>query len=355
MKEILPLGGYNIYLGAIAESMAAFLDGRHYSQVLVLVDDQTEQYCLPLAEPLLPPVRRTVIRIPSGEEHKNIATCSRIWQQMLDAQADRRALAINLGGGVIGDMGGFCASTYKRGIDFLQIPTTLLSQVDASIGGKLGIDFGDVKNSIGVFRDPQAVLIDPVFLKTLPEGEIRSGLAEVIKHALIADAGQWAQLQVLDGVSAVTDWPAVISASLRIKQRIVEADPFEMGLRKALNFGHTVGHAVESLALQGPAPLRHGEAVAIGMICEAFLSRRRLGLAEEQLQAISRFIIRIYGHHTQPADTFEELLRLMGNDKKNEGGQINFSLLPRIGAIEVNCTAGAGEVRESLGYYNALK
>lgn len=351
--DILELNQYKIYIGPISRSLAECPVDR-YSQLLILVDENTERHCLPRLQKLLPKLPPPVIiRIPAGEIHKNLDTCRQIWEQMMDARTDRRALMINLGGGVIGDMGGFCACTFKRGIDFLQIPTTLLSQVDASIGGKLGIDFGMVKNSIGLFHDPKAVFIDPAFLDTLPPREIRSGMAEVFKHALIADAGQWNRISRPDADARV-DWAAVIGASLRIKQRIVEADPWERGLRKALNFGHTIGHAVEGMALEGPSPLLHGEAVAIGMICESFLSHRRLGLPMKDVDAIRTTFLRYYGHRPVDTDQWESLLGLMSNDKKNEEGRINFSLLPAIGRVEINGTATPEEIAESIAYYNSL-
>lgn len=352
--ETIALHAYRIHLGPVAGPLTEWLHDRDYSQLLVIVDEHTEALCLPQLVPVFAAYRHTLIRIPSGEQHKNLDTCRSIWQEMMTARADRRALAINLGGGVIGDMGGFCAATFKRGLDFVQVPTTLLSQVDASIGGKLGIDFGRVKNSIGLFQDPAAVFIDPAFLHTLPLRELRSGFAEVIKHSLIADAGQWAALQSI-GRLEQTDWQPLIGPSLRIKQRIVEADPTEQGLRKALNFGHTIGHAVEGAALESESPLLHGEAIAIGMICEAYLSHRQAGLSREALEQISAFILQHYGHRPLARNHFEAFFELMRNDKKNEGQRINFSLLPAIGAVKTDCTAERSAIEDSFLYYNRLR
>lgn len=351
--DTLTVNNYQIYLGPLGDPLSRFLGAGDYSRLCVIADDNTETLCLPRIEPLLKDYEWTAIVIPPGEQQKNIETCGSIWRQMMEARIDRRSLVIDLGGGVIGDMGGFCASTFKRGIDFVQIPTTLLSQVDASIGGKLGIDFAQVKNSIGLFRDPQAVFIDPAFLNTLPARELRSGFAEIIKHSLIADADQWRAIQKLESLKEV-DWPALIGPSLGIKQGIVEQDPLERSLRKALNFGHTIGHAVEGFALGGPEPLLHGEAIAVGMICEAFLSRRLLGLPEHDLEAVSLFLLRIYGHYPLAERCFDELLQLMKNDKKNEEGKINFSLLPAPGRVKVNCTAEPSDIEDSLLYYNGL-
>lgn len=351
--ERIQLAQYEIVVGNVRESLQHFLQQHHYSKTLVLVDENTAAYCLPRFKNLLQGRDWIPIQIPSGEQHKNISTCQQIWQEMMEAGADRKALTINLGGGVIGDMGGFCASTFKRGMDFLQIPTTLLSQVDASIGGKLGIDFMQVKNSIGLFRDPRTVLIDPDFLQTLPIAEIRSGFAEVIKHSLIADVKQWQELSRIGELTSI-DWAPVITPSLLIKKRIVEEDPYERGLRKALNFGHTIGHAVEGHALETNRPLLHGEAIAIGMICETYLSHRILGLTERDLNEVSRFLLSIYDPYFLEPDNYPIYLNLMQNDKKNEAGAINFSLIDAPGSVVVNQTCGKELILESLDYYNSL-
>lgn len=348
--QILPLSDYDIYIGDCRSELKKFLDRHSYTQILVIADEHTGRYCLPYLEGAFADQKWNLIPIQPGEVHKNLETCRQIWQEMLRLEADRKSLAINLGGGVIGDMGGFCASAFKRGIDFIQIPTTLLAQVDASIGGKLGIDFMQVKNCIGFFADPGAVFVDPHFLKTLPMREIRSGFAEIIKHSLIADRKQWELLRKIRHFEAV-NWQDLIVPSLRIKQQIVKEDPFEKGIRKALNFGHTIGHAVEGYALAGENPLLHGEAVAIGMVCEAWLSQRVLGLSKEELEQIESFILALYPSFALPEGAIPELLALMSNDKKNEGRAINFTLLPAIGQVAVNQTCGEDLIREALGYY----
>lgn len=359
--EILQLADYNIYIGAVAESLAQFLEGKNYSRYLVLCDENTEKHCLPILEQSFPQLDFLTIKIPAGEVYKNIDTCQSIWRQLMVAGVDRKALLLNLGGGVIGDMGGFCASTFKRGIDFVQIPTTLLSQVDASIGGKLGIDFASVKNSIGLFCNPKAVLIDVQFLKTLSRRELRSGLAEMIKHSLIADAGQWEEIRKLGVGSQNSELRyyedekflnIFIARSLKIKQSIVEQDPFEKGIRKALNFGHTIGHAVESLFLETENPLLHGEAIAIGMICESWLSHKTLGLSEADLQQITTFLTQLYGHIRIPEKDFGGLLDLMQNDKKNEQDRINFSLIHPVGNGVINQYVGTEEIFQSIQFYN---
>lgn len=346
----ISLEGYNISVGSVSDALPRFLEARTYSRLLVIVDEHTETHCLPLVRATLENHAHTVIRIPAGERHKDLDSCQLIWRQMMQAGADRKALTINLGGGVIGDMGGFCASAFKRGMDFVQIPTTLLSQVDASIGGKLGIDFMQVKNSIGLFRNPRAVFIDPAFLQTLPFDEIRSGFAEIIKHSLIADAEQWSDIRRISDLNTA-DWSAIIPPSLMIKKRVVEEDPFERGLRKALNFGHTIGHAIEGHALETDRPLLHGEAIAIGMICEAYLSHRLVGLPEAELEQISRYILSIYASYPLDPVNFQAYLALMKNDKKNEDGQINFSLIDAAGSVRVNQTCGEELIFESLEFY----
>lgn len=351
--QTLALDTYNIHIGPIAESLAQALEQLPFSQLFVLVDDNTRRHCWPLVAPVVQRYRPTIIEIRSGEAHKNLRTSEHIWQQLMEHRAGRDALVLNLGGGVIGDMGGFAASTFKRGMPFIQIPTTLLSQVDASIGGKLGIDFLQVKNSIGLFQNPRAVLVDPNFLATLTDRELRSGYAEVVKHSLIADAEQWGRLQQLTDLRSA-DWASIIPASLGIKRQIVDTDPFEKGLRKALNFGHTIGHAIEGHALETDAPLLHGEAIAIGMVCEAYLSYKQLGLSEAMLNQIAAYLLHIYKKPLLQPEHYPTYLRLMGNDKKNKGQAINFSLLPKAGQVVVNQTADASQITAALDFYNGL-
>ena len=349
----IELADYRIHIGDFWANWNAFLAERNYTKVVVLVDENTKRHCLPIWEANTSVKEYLLIKIEAGEQFKNIETCQKIWTAMMEGEVNRSALLVNLGGGVIGDMGGFCASTYKRGIDFVQFPSTLLSQVDASIGGKLGIDFNHVKNSVGVFRNPQAVFIYPQFLKTLDPREIRSGFAEIIKHSLIADAVHWAHLSKIATLEAI-NWPIYLAPSLEIKKDVVTKDPFEKGLRKALNFGHTIGHAIESVFLETAQPLLHGEAIAIGMICEAYLSHKVVGFSEVALKQVETFILKIYGKvELNPAD-YEQFLSLMKKDKKNESDEINFTMLPEIGAVKINQTASRTLIQESLDYYNGL-
>jgi len=353
--DILKLQDYSIYSGDWTAPLRSLLDEKAYTKIIVLVDENTRTHCLPILKNRLGNIAFEIIEIPSGEIHKNIQTCQEIWSEMMAHQVDRKALMMNLGGGVIGDMGGFCAGTFKRGIDFIQIPTTLLSQVDASIGGKLGIDFQQVKNSIGLFQNPQAVLIDVDFLKTLSFEELRSGYAEVLKHSLIADAAQWKSLIQIDELNDIAQIEKELLSSLKVKQQIVEEDPFEKGIRKALNFGHTVGHAVEAYSFNTDTPLLHGEAIAIGMICESYLSYKSSQLSSIELEQISNYIVKIYkklSYKLTPLSA--QLLGYMLNDKKNERQQINFSLLPMIGKCQINQTCTDELIIESLKYYDEL-
>ncbi len=334
----------------LAEALAALLQNCSFSQLGVVVDENTERACYPLVQPLLP--EHTVGRIRSGERHKNLTTCTQLWEWMTEAHFDRQALVINLGGGVIGDMGGFCAATYKRGIRFVNLPTTLLSQVDASVGGKLGIDFQGYKNHIGLFQDPLRVIIHPKFLETLPPAELRSGFAEVIKHSLIADADYWPTVrrtQLND-----QDWPAVIAHSVALKAKVVAQDFREGGVRKILNFGHTIGHAVESYYLDTDEHLLHGEAVAVGMAAETYLSQKFTGLPADQVREVIDLLLATYGHRPVPEAAVDPIVSLAQQDKKNNQSRIQCTLLEKIGAATFDVPITAEDIREAVGYYNKL-
>ena len=350
----LPVGDtYTIQFGEIGPDHFAWLASRDYAGWVVVTDTNTHRYCLPHIAPYL--VDRPVVHVtvPEGERNKHLGTCQSIWEEMFRGGVGRRWCCLCLGGGVVGDMAGFAAGTFKRGIDFVQLPTTVLSQVDSSVGGKLGIDFFEVKNSIGLFRDPIAVWIDPRMLSTLPDRELRSGYAEIVKHALIADRGQWDALRSTADWRSL-DWVTTIAGSVRIKRDIVLEDPFEHGRRKALNFGHTVGHAVESYYLETEQRLLHGEAIAHGMIAESYLSHAAGLLPEEELREITAYLIGVYGHRIVPVAAFPRLFALMRQDKKNEGEEINFTLLEAAGRAVVNKTATVGVIERSLVYYNSF-
>lgn len=335
-----------VNLGSVAQMLPEYLEEKGYSGIAVLTDSNTKKYCYPLIKNILP--KHILVVIPPGEEHKNLETCTTIWQKFTDAEFDRHALVINLGGGVIGDMGGFCAATYKRGIDFIQIPTTLLAQVDASVGGKLGIDFNGFKNHIGVFTQPKSVLIDDTFLTTLAYKELRSGFAEVTKHCLIRDKAKWDVIKKID----FEDMPLkeLIKHSVEIKKKVVEEDPTEKGIRKILNFGHTIGHAVETHFLTGKR-LLHGEAIAVGMICEAYLAYTKSLITETELSEIEEFIYAIYGIVKIDKEELSSIATLASQDKKNKGNQIRAALLNGIGDCGYDYSITKNDITKALRYY----
>ena len=322
-----------------------------YSKLFVLTDSNTYNYCLPhfLAQ-IATEIEIELLEIEAGEDHKTIDTCVQLWHSLTELGGDRKSILLNLGGGVISDLGGFVASTFKRGIDFIQIPTTLLSQVDASVGGKLGIDFRGFKNHIGVFTLPTRVFIDAAFLTTLPERELKSGFAEVIKHCLIQDAEKWAQLRLLD--FPAIDWASYILHSVAIKQRVVEQDPTEKGLRKILNFGHTLGHAIETYFLdKSKLRLFHGEAIAIGMIMEAFMAYELKLLDESSLLQIEEFLFSVYGKVYLTEEDIPAIIQLTQQDKKNKGKEVRFSLLNGIGSCVYDKTCTAALMKRAILYY----
>lgn len=338
-----------ILTNKVKTDLEEYLQGKQYSAICIIVDQNTEKHCFPLLSDLFE--NPIVISVPAGEKEKTLRTCEKIWQKMTDHQLDRKALVINLGGGVIGDMGGFCAATYKRGIDFIQIPTTLLSQVDASVGGKLGIDFNAFKNHIGVFQEPKAVFIDTTFLATLPMEELRSGFAEIIKHCLIADKAKWDTLKTATFPNY--DWTDLAAHSIAIKSRITEEDPKEMGLRKILNFGHTIGHAIESYYLEIPDKrLLHGEAIAIGMITEAYISFKKGFISKEELEDLKKYIVSVFKKIEIFEFDIEKLIPLTMQDKKNENKKIQCTLLEKIGEANFNNPINYNEIKEAINYYN---
>jgi 3-dehydroquinate synthase len=342
----------NIHIGDEAlTALTQFLQQTVFDQVAVLVDDNTFAHCYPRLLPHLP--AHHLIRVPSGEIHKNLATCSLIWEEMTRLQLSRQSLLVNVGGGVIGDMGGFCAGVYKRGIAFVQVPTTLLSQVDASVGGKTGVDFQGFKNHLGVFQEPERVFIFPAFLQTLSDREIRSGYAEIIKHWFIAKAESF-EAQRSIGLNT-PDWAALIQESVGIKAAVVAADPLEKGLRKVLNFGHTVGHAIETFFLNQAGPdLLHGEAIAIGMICESYLSEQKGLLTAAELRSIEAFILSVYGRVAIPAAHLAPIAQLALQDKKNTGTTIKCTLLNGIGQAVYDQPISLEEIQDSIRYYSSL-
>ena len=339
----------SVKIAAISDSLVDFLNQNEYSHIAVLVDENTQKHCLPKIISFLP-TKFTKIVIESGEGNKHLGTCEKVWEAMTKANMDRHGLLINLGGGVIGDLGGFCASTYKRGIDFIQIPTTVLAQVDASVGGKLGIDFHGFKNHIGVFQLPKTVLIDPTFTSSLHWREKRSGYAEIIKHCLIRDAEKWFTISKQDWETV--DIAALVSHSVEIKKAVVAEDPKEAGLRKILNFGHTLGHAVETYLLdKGKRRILHGEAVAVGMITEAFISYQRGLISSEELNSIEAYLFETYGKVNIAENEIPTIIGLTLQDKKNKGNEVRFSLLTGIGDCGYDIPVSKAEMKKALEYY----
>lgn len=344
--------GYQVHFNQHAfTALRQHVKAAGYSRLFVLVDENTKSCCLPFFRRQLPDFPDyQLLELPSGEAHKNLASCMQVWQALSDRDADRKSLLINLGGGVLTDLGGFVASTFKRGIAFINIPTTLLAMVDASIGGKTGVDLGSLKNQIGVINQPEMVLIVTDFLKTLDERQLQSGFAEMLKHGLIKSRAYWEALQGIHTFEAVTPF---IYESVRIKNEVVLEDPEERNLRKILNYGHTLGHAVESYFLENPKrqTLLHGEAIAIGMILEAYLSHKICGLAKEDMDAIKTTFLSRYPKVSFSDSDIEQILALLRFDKKNTHGRINFVLLKAIGEPEIDVRVPVELFAAAFSYY----
>ncbi|MGI4875045.1 MAG: 3-dehydroquinate synthase [Janthinobacterium lividum] len=321
------------------------------SRLFVLADTNTARDCYPLLLPHLP--AHEVLAIEAGEAHKTLATCASVWSWLTHHQADRHALLVCLGGGVVTDLGGFCAAVYKRGIRCVGVPTTLLAQVDAAVGGKTGVDFEGFKNQIGVFQEPLGVFMYPPFLRTLLPAELLSGYAEIIKHALIADAAAFAQMHGLPPAQ-VPDWTATIRHSVAIKEAIVAQDPRETGSRKLLNFGHTVGHAIESYLLAQPGrAVRHGEAVAAGLVCETWLSVQRGLLGAAELAQVAQVVAASFGKIALAPAELAAIAAYAAHDKKNRGATINCTLLHGLGQGVYDQAITLAEVQAALAYYSS--
>ena len=337
--SVIQANGYPIYFGEDEyQSLNKFIEENNYSNIFILTDTNSNEFCLPKFLPFLATEKTIeIIEIEAGESEKNINTCVEIWNILTELGGDRKSILINVGGGVITDIGGFVASTFKRGFDFIHIPTTLLAMVDASVGGKNGVDLGNLKNQIGVINVPKMVLVDTEYLATLPQNEMRSGLAEMLKHGLIFDTQYWAQFKNINEV-AFADFDTLIYRSIEIKNEIVMQDPTENGIRKALNFGHTLGHAIESYFLENEnkKTLLHGEAIAIGMILESYISWQKKLLSATQYLEIKNAINAVFETIIFEESDIKPILDLLIHDKKNEYGKIQFALLDGIGNIKIN-------------------
>ena len=321
------------------------------TQLLILVDENTHEHCLPiLLGNLETEIPFEIIEIEAGEEMKTLETAAQLWEILTEFETDRKALMINLGGGVITDMGGFIASTYKRGIPFINVPTTLLGMCDASIGGKTGIDHQFLKNIIGTFAQPEQIFVFPEFLQTLPFAELRSGFAEMLKHGLIADQKHWEDLLSIDKLVPENIIP-FIETSMKIKEKVVTEDFREQNIRKTLNFGHTIGHAIESLFLMKGKPIMHGEAVALGMICETHLSFLEHLISKDTAKNIVLNIRKFFPDLNITDFSTKEILQLMKNDKKNSFGNVRFSLLKNIGEATFDSSVSTENINYALHYY----
>ena len=360
----------------IEHDLATAVAESEHDRVFVLTDDTTHECCLPKVAALLAQYDAVPITIAHGDQHKTLAALGDVWTALQQGGATRHSLLINLGGGMITDLGGFAAATFKRGINFINIPTTLLAMVDAAVGGKTGINFGGLKNEIGAFADSRFVIINTCFLDTLDAENLCSGYAEMLKHALISDERMWAEHVNFDlSQPDLAELQHMVAESIAVKERIVAEDPHEHGIRKALNFGHTIGHALEEFALQqaggavvstaptnqttggaaiSPAPknrpLLHGYAVAFGLIGELYMSARKAGFPTERLHQTARFIRENYAQTEFTCNDYPTLLNLMRHDKKNTSGVINFTLLHNIGDIRINQTATDEEICEALDF-----
>lgn len=339
MMPSITANGYPILFGQNGYGfLNTFIEENKYSNIFILVDTHSNDYCLNRFLPYLETNKTIeIIEIEAGESEKNITTCLEIWSILTELGGDRKTLMINLGGGVITDIGGFVASTFKRGIDFINIPTTLLAMVDASVGGKNGVDLGNLKNQIGVINVPKMLLIDTEYLATLPKNEMRSGLAEMLKHGLIFDASYWESFKDLSSAD-FADFDQLIYRSIEIKNEIVMQDPTENGIRKALNFGHTLGHAIESYFLENEnkKKLLHGEAIAVGMILESYISWQKKLISAAEYLEIKNAINAIFDLVVFEENDINPIMDLLIHDKKNEYGKIQFALLDGIGKIKIN-------------------
>ncbi|MCB0806014.1 MAG: 3-dehydroquinate synthase [Bacteroidales bacterium] len=358
-QTIVNSNGYSIFIGNdVFETIRSFLLQYEFKEnrIFVLADENSRKYCLPRLMSNIQLLQKVhIIEIPKGEEEKNFDTCVKIWKELTKNQADRNSVLINLGGGVVSDIGGFVASTYKRGIRYVNIPTTLLAMVDASVGGKVGIDLENIKNQVGLFSNPQVVFIVPEFLDTLPERQLLNGYAEIIKHSLIYERQYWEDLSTKN-FKDISAWKELIDWSIEIKNYFVMEDPLDTGFRKVLNYGHSIGHAVETFSLQNDSdPLQHGEAIAIGLICESYISSKINGLPKSEFDEIAHYIASNFNHYPFRSGNFDLILENLQHDKKNTRENFQFTLLTNIGNSRINQVVSSGLISESLRFYQDMK
>lgn len=350
----LEFDGIPVELGPLEMSnLGNLLSAYKDRNKVIMVDENTHDACLEILLLSFPELQNAeVMLLPAGEENKTMEVVFQVWSALLEYRIQRNDLILNLGGGLVTDLGGFVAATYKRGIDFIHIPTSLMAMVDAALGSKTGIDVNDVKNAVGTFTAPKAIFIDPTFLETLPAEDIFNGFAEMLKHALTLDETYWNHLKRLHNDEELTT-PENILRSIELKKEVVESDPHESGRRKLLNFGHTFGHGLESYFLSRK-PIDHGHAVALGMIAEAYVSYKRKVLSFDAYQDIEHVLIAIFPMLPIPEEAFEEVMNHMKNDKKNAGNSINFVLLKAPGSAEINAELSEKEIGEALLHLSLL-
>ena len=353
MKSIQSVNNIIVFGQEIYAQLNSYIKDIQPSKLFLLVDEHTQTHCASFfLQQLETDIATEIIEIEAGEEHKTIETCNGVWQTLSDLDADRKSLMLNLGGGVVTDLGGFVASTFKRGISYINIPTTLLAMVDASVGGKTGVDLGNLKNQIGVISNAEMVLIDVGYLATLPQNQMKSGLAEMLKHGLIQDQAYWEKMSDLSQLS-LTDLEQLIYESVLIKHKVVTEDLNEDGIRKTLNFGHTLGHAIESYFLTHPEKktLLHGEAIAVGMILAAFISNRITGLSPEEVAEIKTVLLQTFEKVSFEEADIEQIIELLKYDKKNSHGNINFVLLEKIGQCKLDCIVPNDLIHQAFAFY----
>ncbi len=344
-----------IYSRQLTEELSKWIEKYPDKKVFLATEETVNQLWTSKFDSFFTEKRVRKVVIPSGEGNKKIESVTKIWEFLSKNGGDRKSLLINIGGGMLTDLAGFAATTFKRGIDFLNVPTTLLSQVDASVGGKTGINFNGLKNEIGTFKEPVAVIINTDFLKTIDRQNFISGFAEMIKHGLIKSTDHLLELKNFDFDNIDYDLlQEIIRHSVNVKEYFVSNDLTENNIRKALNFGHTVGHAFESIALKQNRPILHGYAVAYGMIAELFLSVKKCDFPQKDFEELTEWLLQIYGRFEISETDFEPLFELMTHDKKNESGRINFTLLPKIGEIEINQNCDKELIFETLNYFQSL-
>ncbi|MBM3163880.1 MAG: 3-dehydroquinate synthase [Bacteroidetes bacterium] len=350
----LLFNGIPVELGTLKSSaFGGILNQYKGRNIVIMVDENTHNACLEGLFADFPTLKnKAIILLPSGEENKNIEVVFQVWSALLERKIQRKDLIINVGGGMVTDLGGFVAATYKRGIDFIHIPTSLLAMVDAALGGKTGIDLNGVKNAVGTFTSPKAIFIDPVFLETLPAHEIFNGLAEMMKHALILDVGYWNKLKRIRNEEALTTVENILR-SIQLKKEVVESDSKESNRRKLLNFGHTFGHGIESYFI-AKKPIAHGHAVALGMIAESFVAFKRKVLSQKAYVEIEQVLIDIFPMPPIPENAFQEILSHMKQDKKNTGNHVNFVLLKEPGVAEIDAKLTEREIGEALLHLSLL-